>query len=162
MEILLALSGKTYYNKSEYETVSFLVLTEEQIMSDFLTSNTMLMLQRSMNFLWTKQTAISDNIANAETPNYKTNYVTFEEALQSSLRMAAQQGSGSVGAMRSALNAAAPAVHVADDETARMDGNGVNVAEQSVELVRNAYQLQHTYRAMSSDISRLLMAIRGQ
>ena len=72
MEILLALSGKTYYNKSEYETVSFLVLTEEQIMSDFLTSNTMLMLQRSMNFLWTKQTAISDNIANAETPNYKT------------------------------------------------------------------------------------------
>ena len=65
MEILLALSGKTYYNKSEYETVSFLVLTEEQIMSDFLTSNTMLMLQRSMNFLWTKQTAISDNIANA-------------------------------------------------------------------------------------------------
>ena len=113
MEILLALSGKTYYNKSEYETVSFLVLTEEQIMSDFLTSNTMLMLQRSMNFLWTKQTAISDNIANAETPNYKTKYVTFEEALQSSLRMAAQQGSGSVGAMRSALNAAAPAVHVA-------------------------------------------------
>lgn len=130
-------------------------------MSDYLTSNTMLMLQRSMNFQWTKQAAISDNIVNAETPNYKTKYVTFEEALRSSLQAAAR-GEGSVAAMREALRWSSPKVHVADDETARMDGNGVNVAEQSVELVRNAYQLQHTYRAMSSDLSRLLMAIRGQ
>ena len=130
-------------------------------MSDFLTSNTMLMLQRSMNFQWTKQTVISDNIVNAETPNYKTKYVTFEEALRNSLQAAAR-GEGSVAAMRSALSWSAPAVRVAEEETTRMDGNGVNVAEQSVELVRNAYQLQHTYRAMSSDISRLLMAIRGQ
>lgn len=130
-------------------------------MSDFLTSNTMLMLQRSMNFQWTKQTVISDNIVNAETPNYKTKYVTFEEALRSSLQAAAR-GEGSVAAMRSALSWSAPTVRVAEEETTRMDGNGVNVAEQSVELVRNAYQLQHTYRAMSSDISRLLMAIRGQ
>ncbi|MCI9677385.1 MAG: flagellar basal body rod protein FlgB [Oscillospiraceae bacterium] len=130
-------------------------------MSDFLTSNTMLMLQRSMNFQWTKQTVISDNIVNAETPNYKTKYVTFEEALRNSLQAAAR-GEGSVAAMRSALSCSAPTVRVAEEETTRMDGNGVNVAEQSVELVRNAYQLQHTYRAMSSDISRLLMAIRGQ
>ena len=130
-------------------------------MSDFLTSNTMLMLQRSMNFQWTKQTVISDNIVNAETPNYKTKYVTFEEALRNSLQAAAR-GEGSVAAMRSALSWSATTVRVAEEETTRMDGNGVNVAEQSVELVRNAYQLQHTYRAMSSDISRLLMAIRGQ
>ena len=130
-------------------------------MSDFLTSNTMLMLQRSMNFQWTKQTVISDNIVNAETPNYKTKYVTFEEALRDSLQAAAR-GEGSVAAMRSALSWSAPTVRVAEEETTRMGGNGVNVAEQSVELVRNAYQLQHTYRAMSSDISRLLMAIRGQ
>lgn len=130
-------------------------------MSDFLTSNTMLMLQRSMNFQWAKQTVISDNIVNAETPNYKTKYVTFEEALRNSLQAAAR-GEGSVAAMRSALSWSAPTVRVAEEETTRMDGNGVNVAEQSVELVRNAYQLQHTYRAMSSDISRLLMAIRGQ
>ena len=37
-----------------------------------LESNSALMLQRSMNFLWTKQSCILDNIANAETPNYKT------------------------------------------------------------------------------------------
>ena len=43
-----------------------------------------------------------------------------------------------------------------------MDGNGVNVAEQQIELVRSAYQMQHIYRAISSDINCLRMAIRGQ
>ena len=126
-----------------------------------LYTNSLMMLERAMNFQWTKQNVINDNIVNAETPNYKAKYVTFEEALRDSLQAAAR-GEGSVAAMRSALSWSAPTVRVAEEETTRMDGNGVNVAEQSVELVRNAYQLQHTYRAMSSDISRLLMAIRGQ
>ena len=64
--------------------------------------------------------------------------------------------------MRAVLTAARPSVHVADDESARMDENGVNVSEQSMELVRNAYQVQHVYRAISSDMSRLMLAIRGQ
>ena len=64
--------------------------------------------------------------------------------------------------MRQTLEAAAPQVRVAGDERARMDENGVNVAEQHIELVRSAYQTQHLYRAFSSDMSRMLMAIRGQ
>ena len=46
-------------------------------MMDFLSSNSVLMLEKSMDFLWAKQAAISDNIVNAETPNYKTKVVTF-------------------------------------------------------------------------------------
>lgn len=130
-------------------------------MSDFLTSNSMMMLERAMNFQWTKQRAISDNIVNAETPDYKTKYVTFEEALRKNIRAAAQELAGGP-TMRSAVSTASPVVHTADDETARMDGNGVNVAEQQIELVRSAYQVQHLYRAFNSDMSRLLTAIRGQ
>lgn len=127
-------------------------------MSDFFTSNSMIMLERAAGFQWTKQRAILDNIANAETPNYKVKYVTFEEALRSSIQQAALGG----GSMRATLQSARPVVRTAWDESARMDGNGVNVSEQSLELVRNAYQVQHVYRAISSDMSRLLMAIRGQ
>ena len=130
-------------------------------MADFLSSNSMLMLERAMNFQWTKQRAIADNVVNAETPNYKTKYVTFEEALRKNIWSAAQRGA-SLSSMGEAISATAPKVHVADDETARMDGNGVNVAEQQIELVRNAFQMQHVYRAISSDMSRLLIAIRGQ
>jgi flagellar basal-body rod protein FlgB len=130
-------------------------------MSDFFTSNSMIMLERAANFQWVKQRAILDNISNAETPNYKVKYVTFEEALRSSIRQAAQTATPR-GGMRAALTGSVPVVHTASDESARMDENGVNVSEQSMELVRNAYQVQHVYRAISGDMSRLMMAIRGQ
>ena len=131
-------------------------------MSDFFTSNSMIMLQQAMSFQWAKQRAISDNIVNAETPNYKVKYVTFEEALRKNIQAAAQDRNAAPSAMRQTLEAAAPQVRVADDERARMDENGVNVAEQHIELVRSAYQTQPLYRAFSSDMSRMLMAIRGQ
>ena len=134
-------------------------------MSDFITSNSMIMLERAANFNWVKQQAILDNISNAETPNYKAKYVTFEEALRSQIRQAARSSTaaGAPGVtMRQTLRSALPVVHTAWDESARMDENGVNVSEQSIELVRNAYQVQHVYRAISSDMARLLTAIRGQ
>ena len=130
-------------------------------MADFLSSNTMLMLERSMDFGWTKQSALLDNIVNADTPNYKAKYVTFEEALRSSLQLS-NVGERPVASMRSVLKTAAPKVRTADDESARMDGNCVNVSEQQIEMVRNTFQLQHVYNAINSDMGRLLMAIRGQ
>ena len=56
---------------------------------DILTSNSALLLEKSVGFLWTKQAAILDNIANAETPNYKAKVVTFEESIRSRLERAA-------------------------------------------------------------------------
>ena len=55
---------------------------------DFLASNSLLLMEKSMGFLWTKQAAILDNIANAETPNYKAKVVTFEETIRSKLEAA--------------------------------------------------------------------------
>ena len=57
-----------------------------------LYTNSLMMLERAMNFQWTKQNVINDNIVNAETPNYKAKYVTFEEELRSRIRSAAQIG----------------------------------------------------------------------
>ena len=130
-------------------------------MTDYISSNSMLMLERAMNFQWTKQETLLDNIVNADTPVYKAKYVTFEEALRDNLRRA-QVGETPVSTMRGVLEAAKPTVRTAEDESFRMDENGVNVAEQQLELVRNAYQIQHVYNALNSDMQRLLMAIRGQ
>ena len=130
-------------------------------MTDYISSNSMLMLERAMNFQWTKQETLLDNIVNADTPGYKAKYVTFEEALRDNLRRA-QVGETPVSTMRGVLEAAKPTVRTAEDESFRMDENGVNVAEQQLELVRNAYQIQHVYNALNSDVQRLLMAIRGQ
>ena len=127
---------------------------------ELLGHNSLLMLEKSMDFLWAKQTAILDNISNAETPNYKTKVVTFEENLREKLEEAQQSRTPQI-AVREALEQSRISVTEAQEAT-RMDENGVNVVEQSVELARNAYQLQFVYSAISSDLSALRTAIRGQ
>lgn len=133
-------------------------------MLDFMSTNSVLMLERAMNYQWTKFSTISDNIVNAETPNYKAKYVTFEEALDASLRSARLRGwgSGQRAAMRSAIDRAQPIVHVAQDESMRMDDNGVNVTEQETELTRTTYQMQYTMDAINSNLSLMRTLIRGQ
>ena len=125
-----------------------------------LESNSALMLQRSMNFLWTKQSCILDNIANAETPNYKTKYATFVESLDNAIRQAAGEKQGKNAAFREAIEDSQLEVHQAQEST-RMDDNGVNITEQAVELARNGYQLQYVMDSISSDFSILRTAIRG-
>lgn len=124
-----------------------------------ITSNALLMMEKSLDFLWTKQTAILDNLANVETPNYKTKYVTFEETFRSRLQAAA---GGNALDLRETIDGAHATVHVAENESARMDGNGVDATEQSIELARNALQQQHVMNAISDNLALLRAAIRGQ
>ena len=138
---------------------------------DFLTSNSQLLLEKSMGFLWTKQAAILDNIANAETPNYKAKVVTFEDKLRTQLeqRLAAgrvaMSGDGSVqtplSSVRRIIEDAEPEVFEAQEQT-RMDDNGVNITDQMVEMIRNAYQQQYVYQAINKHYSILRMAVQGQ
>lgn len=113
-----------------------------------------------MNFLWTKQAALSDNISNSETPNYKPKVVTFEENLRDKLNQAAA-GPQAKQNIRQLLDQAEFAV-VEPQESTRMDDNGVNVTEQMVEMIRNSYQLQYVYGSISSNLNILRMAVRGQ
>lgn len=128
---------------------------------DWLSSNSMLMMERASQFLWTKQTAILDNISNVETPNYKAKYVTFEESLRMRLR-AASGASRPYASIRNALENTRPVTREATSESTRMDENGVNLTEQAVELARNAYQIQYAYRGISAELTILRTAIRGQ
>lgn len=126
-----------------------------------ITNNSMRMMEKSMEFLWTKQTALLDNIANAETPNYRAKLVTFEEEFQRELE-AADHGRSKLTkkTMREAIeNSSWQAREL--EEVARRDENGVNVTEQMTELVRNAYQMQYVYQSLNSDLAALRTAISG-
>ena len=127
---------------------------------DLFTSNSFLMMEKSMGFLWTKQAAILDNIANAETPNYKAKVVTFEESLKDKLERAKSSATPRA-AVREVLETTEFSV-TEQMESTRMDDNGVNVTEQSAEMIRNAYQLQYVMNAISSDLNTLRTAVKGQ
>ena len=130
-------------------------------MSDFLTPNSMIMLQQAMSFQWAKQRAISDNIVNAETPNYRAKLVTFEEEFQRELEGADHgRNKRTKQTMRGAIENASWQVEELP-EVARRDENGVNVTEQMTELVRNAYQMQYVYQSLNSDLAALRTAIGG-
>ena len=64
---------------------------EEAQMQDWMSSNSMRMLQSSMRYLWTNQAVLMDNIVNADTPNYKVKYVTFEDTFKAKIEPAAAQ-----------------------------------------------------------------------
>ncbi|WP_308856437.1 flagellar basal body rod protein FlgB [uncultured Oscillibacter sp.] len=124
-----------------------------------LNSNSLRMLQRSMGYLWSKQACILDNVANAETPGYKTKYATFEESLQKAIQSASRDGTDAFS-IREAIETTPVEIRQAEEST-RLDGNGVNVTEQMVELVREGYQMQYVMNAISSDFSMIRTAIIG-
>lgn len=126
-----------------------------------ITSNSLRMMERSMEFLWVKQAAHLDNIANAETPNYRAKTVTFEEAFDRQLRAAsANRYYQMPGAMRRTIENAQWEVRD-DGEITRMDDNGVNINEQALEALRTAYQQQYIMQSISSDLTTLGKAING-
>ncbi len=114
-----------------------------------------------MGFLWTKQAAILDNIANAETPNYKAKVVTFEESIRAKLEEAAARPKGAGQAVRDVLEDSELRVFEAQEQT-RMDDNGVNITSEMTELMRNAYQQQYVYQAINKHYAILRMAVKGQ
>lgn len=128
---------------------------------DFLTSNSQLLMEKSMGYLWTKQAAILDNIVNAETPNYKAKVVTFEESIRAQLEEAAGRPEGAGKAVRDILDDAELTVFQAQEQT-RMDDNGINITSEMTEMIRNAYQQQYLYQAINKHYGLLRMAIKGQ
>ena len=129
-----------------------------------MTSNSLRMMERSKDFLWAKQAAHLDNIANAETPGYKVKTVTFEERFLQKLRQARAEAvrlnTNPRAEYRKTIESTGWSV-IEDNEITRMDENGVNVTEQSLEAIRTAYQMQYTLQAISSDLSTLRAAITG-
>ncbi len=123
-------------------------------------SNSMVMMQKSLDYLWQNQSCILDNIANVETPGYKAKYATFEDALNNALLSSNDTDNISRNA-RKAIEDADIEVLTAENESTRVDDNGVNITEQSVELARNAYQMQFVMNSISQDFDILRTAIKG-
>lgn len=126
---------------------------------EFLSPNSLLLMEHTMGSLWTRQAAIHSNITNVETPGYKARYVTFEEELRS--RILSEMG-GRPSDLRAAVSDTTALVRETETESTRLDGNSVNATLEGIELSRTTFQLQYTMQAISSDLATLRAAIRGQ
>ena len=119
--------------------------------------NGILVSERSLDFLWKKQSVTAGNLANVDTPGYKAKYVTFEDMYRAKLKGA----SGDKERIRQAADSAVWLVEESDTETARMDGNNVVADAEMTELTRAALQYQYAIQSVNGEISRLSSAIKG-
>lgn len=120
--------------------------------------NTLSLAESSLDHLWSRQRITLNNIANNDTPGYKAKYVTFEDELRKRLTAARSGTSQDVSA---AIRGSRFYVHNTRNESARMDGNNVNVDVENVELVRATLQYQYEISALNGDINRLRSALKA-
>lgn len=121
--------------------------------------NTMLMSEKSLDYLWRKQELTMGNIANAETPNYKKKYISFEEVFQKKLQTASNLKDSQ--SIRNAIKETDYQIYVRNDST-RVDQNNVSLDVEYSELSRTALQYQYVLQSINSDITRLRTVIKGQ
>lgn len=119
--------------------------------------NSLLVSEKSLDYLWKKQSVTAGNLANVDTPGYKAKYVTFEDLYRAKLEGA----SGDRAAIKQAADTAVWQVEESETETARMDGNNVVADAEFGELTKSALQYQFVIQSVNSDIARLNSVIKG-
>lgn len=119
-------------------------------MQDVLNSPNLTIAQKSLDALWLRQKVIANNLANSDTPGYKSQDVVFEDILEKALR-----GSGSD------LSSLEPKVIENNSTQAREDGNNVDRDAQNIELARTQIQYEVMVRLISDNLSRMNYAVSG-
>ncbi|HIS61313.1 MAG TPA: flagellar basal body rod protein FlgB [Candidatus Scybalomonas excrementigallinarum] len=120
--------------------------------------NEFLMTNKALDFVWKQQQLTANNIANVDTPNYKAQHISFEDEFKNRLNHAMKSGNSST--MEQAITQTKAKV-VASNNSKRVDGNGVDMDVENVELVKTTLQYQYLVQAFNSDYNRLRTVIRG-
>ena len=129
----------------------------------WLESNSLLLSRKTLDNLWLSQRFSLENIANQDTPQYKSKYVTFEDELRTSLARYRDSGDRQLvrNSVTGSISDSGVWVHESDAESTREDGNNVDLESEYLELARNQIQYQYAVRQISQEYSRLQTAIEG-
>lgn len=116
--------------------------------------------EKMLDFLWGRQKLTMNNIANVDTPGFKSQYITFEEALQARLEKASQSMQPRE-TISQAIGSARATVHTTQNESTRLDGNNVDMDQEQVDLVRTAYEYQYMLNSINNDLKCLQNAAKA-
>jgi flagellar basal-body rod protein FlgB len=124
------------------------------------------LIEKSMDVMLLRQDVISNNIANADTPDYDAKHIEFETMF----RQAIEDESGftmktssprHINAVPNDPLAVSP-VEVSETwHTMRMDGNNVDVEREMVLQAENTIRYHLAAQQVNSELGRLRLAITG-
>ena len=126
-------------------------------MGNSLNSDNLFIAQKSLDALWLRQKVISNNIANADTPGYKSQSVAFEDILSNALEMGLSQGES----LEKSLSSLEPEIRENNSTQVREDGTNVDIDKENIELTRTQLQYETMVRLIAADIDRKKYAITG-
>ena len=116
-------------------------------------------LDKGADACWTRNEVLSNNIANADTPNYKRKDVAFSAYLEEALI-----GSGSLDGRISQINTKLEEINcsVYTDNvnlSYRTDGNNVDISTENVYLAENQIRYNALIDSMKQEFSRIRTAL---
>lgn len=119
--------------------------------------NSINVLGKAADAAWLRNEAITNNIANASTPNYKRQDVTFEKELQRALRHSKYTSlSQKIGDV-SVKNLEPRTYSDTDSFSYRLDGNNVDPQTENVMLAKN----QIKYNALIQTVNQTFTGLKA-
>ncbi|MDC3414142.1 flagellar basal body rod protein FlgB [Aquibacillus sp. 3ASR75-11] len=129
-----------------------------------LFGNTIQTLEQSLDYASLKNKTISNNIANVDTPNFKTKEVAFKsilnETLQSSTFRAKRTNPKHI-AFGSNVNESTFKITTNQSTTYNQNGNNVDMDKEMTELAKNQIYYQSLVDRINGKFSSLQTVIRG-
>lgn len=114
-------------------------------------------LNKNLDGLWAREQVISENIANYETPGYKSKYVTFEEELFALLQKDGLSEKENI----ENISSANITERTSETESLREDGNNVDLEAENIEMARTQLNYAYSVQTINEYFSRLRTAIKG-
>jgi flagellar basal-body rod protein FlgB len=128
------------------------------MLEKILQTETFLTAQGALDGLAARHAALSDNLANVNTPGYKRKEVPFEAALR---RAVGETLSPQTGVPVRPMRGYAPRPVRDLTTSARMDGNNVDMEREVVQMAENTLRYQTLIQYVSSFFSGLKSVINN-
>lgn len=118
--------------------------------------------EKALNGTWQRQKAISNNIANSETPRYKAIAVNFEDELKSEMKKIQTTAGSAASNTKSVETIKNSQVSVySRSSSSKLDENNVDTNSENIDMTKAQLQYYYLVQGVSDSYSRLKYAISG-
>lgn len=115
-------------------------------------------LERGLDASWTRNSVISNNIANVDTPGYKRKDVQFEDYLMAEVGYTDDLDREVANAEMDELFATTYTEY--ENVSYRIDGNNVDIDTESAELAKNQIKYYTMLDSVSQEFNRLKAVVK--
>lgn len=112
--------------------------------------------KKSLDGIWERHKAITNNIANENTPNYKRKVVSFEEELKRSVENnKINLKTTHKDHLSKTNNSFSPRINEDKSLSYRIDGNNVNIDTETADLAKNTIMYDAMIKQISGEFEKI-------